>query len=152
MTEFEKADLNNNGVIEKAEWNKLALEDRRLEMIDRDLKRNAERRFTGFALAGMLIYPFIILLASVLGFDKAATLITDIASVYVIAASGVVAILWDLMRIVQRLKARRLALRWRKNNATITNRADSQSSGKLARCKVTGTSCQCKVKTYRGRS
>ena len=32
MTEFEKADLNNNGVIEKAEWNKLALEDRRLEM------------------------------------------------------------------------------------------------------------------------
>jgi len=91
MTEFDKADINGNGVIEKAEWNKLALEDRRLEMIDRDLKRNAERRFTGFALAGMLIYPFIILLASVLGFDKAASLITDIASVYVIAASGVVA-------------------------------------------------------------
>ena len=64
MTEFDKADLNNNGVIEKAEWNKIALEDRRLEMVDRDLKRNAERRFTGFALAGMLIYPFIILLAS----------------------------------------------------------------------------------------
>ena len=64
MTEFDKADLNKNGVIEKNEWNKLALEDRRLEMIDRDLKRNAERRFTGFALAGMLIYPFIILLAS----------------------------------------------------------------------------------------
>ena len=91
MTEFDKADTNGNGVIEKAEWNKIALEDRRLEMIDRDLKRNAERRFTGFALMGMLIYPFIILLASVLGFDKAASLITDIASVYVIAASGVVA-------------------------------------------------------------
>ena len=91
MTEFEKADSNGNGVIEKSEWNKLALEDRRLEMVDRDLKRNAERRFTGFALAGMLIYPFIILLASVLGFDQAASLITDIASVYVIAASGVVA-------------------------------------------------------------
>ena len=90
MTEFDKADTNNNGVIERVEWNKLALEDRRLEMIDRDLKRNAERRFTGFALMGMLIYPFIILLASV-GFDKAASLITDIASVYVIAASGVVA-------------------------------------------------------------
>ena len=91
MTEFKKADTNGNGVIDKAEWNKLVLEDRRLEMVDRDLKRNAERRFTGFALAGMLIYPFIILLASVLGFDQAASLITDIASVYVIAASGVVA-------------------------------------------------------------
>ena len=91
MTEFKKADTNGNGVIEKVEWNKLALEDRRLEIADRDLKRNAERRFTGMALMGMLIYPFIILLASVLGFDKAATLIIDIASVYVIAASGVVA-------------------------------------------------------------
>ena len=91
MTEFDKADTNNNGVIERAEWNKLAVEDRSLEMVDRDLKRNAERRFTAFALMGMLIYPFIILLASVLGFDKAASLITDIASVYVIAASGVVA-------------------------------------------------------------
>ena len=37
------------------------------------------------------MYPLIILFASMLGFDKAATLITDIASVYVIAASGVVA-------------------------------------------------------------
>ena len=84
MTEFDKADLNNNSTIERTEWNLLALEDRRLEIHDQDLKRNAERRFTGFALAGMLF-------ASVLGFDQAASLITDIASVYVIAASGVVA-------------------------------------------------------------
>ena len=66
------------------------LEDKRREMVDEDLKRNAERRFTGFALAGMLLYPLVILSASWLGLDKAATLITDIASVYVIAASGVV--------------------------------------------------------------
>ena len=67
------------------------LEDKRREMVDEDMKRNAERRFTGFALAGMLLYPLVILFASWLGFDKAASLITDIASVYVIAASGVVA-------------------------------------------------------------
>mgnify|MGYP003137637985 CR=1 FL=1 len=76
MTEFEKADLDKNGTIERDEWNKLSLEDRRLEIIDRDLKRNAERRFTGLALMGMLVYPFIILLASVLGFDKAASLLS----------------------------------------------------------------------------
>ena len=91
MNEFQKADKNGNGVIEPDEWEKLRLEERRLEINGRDLKRDAERRYTGFALAGMLIYPFIILLASVLGFDQAASLITDIASVYVIAASGVVA-------------------------------------------------------------
>jgi len=91
MTEFDKADKNGNGAIERNEWALLELDDRRKRIDDEDLKRNAERRYTGFALAGMLIYPFIILLASVLGFDKAASLITDIASVYVIAASGVVA-------------------------------------------------------------
>ena len=91
LTEFEKVDTNGDNSICKDEWNKLELEDRRLEIADQDLKRNAERRFTGLALMGMLVYPFIILLASVLGFDKAASLITDIASVYVIAASGVVA-------------------------------------------------------------
>tara|TARA_B100000780_G_C20880659_1_gene350314 strand:+ start:144 stop:494 length:351 start_codon:yes stop_codon:yes gene_type:complete len=91
MVEFDKADLDSNGSIDRHEWRELALEDKRREMVDEDLKRNAERRFTGFALAGMLLYPLIILLASWLELDKAATLVTDIASVYVIAASGVVA-------------------------------------------------------------
>ena len=91
MVEFDKADLDSNGSIDRSEWNALQLEDKRREMVDEDLKRNAERRFTGFALAGMLLYPLVILSASWLGLDKAATLVTDIASVYVIAASGVVA-------------------------------------------------------------
>ena len=99
-----KADKNGNGVIEPDEWEKLRLEERRLEINDRDLKRDAERRYTGFALAGMLIYPFIILLASVLGFDQAASLITDIASVYVIAASGVVAAFMGLQCILSKVR------------------------------------------------
>jgi len=91
MTEIKKADLNSDGSICIDEWDKLKLEDKRLEIADQDLKRNTERMLVVWCCIGMLVYPFIILLASVLGFDKAATLITDIASVYVIAASGVVA-------------------------------------------------------------
>ena len=91
MTEFKQADLNSDGSICIDEWDKLKLEDKRLEIADQDLKRNTERMLVVWCCIGMLVYPFIILLASVLGFDKAATLITDIASVYVIAASGVVA-------------------------------------------------------------
>ena len=89
--EFKKADLDSNGSICVDEWDKLKLEDKRLEIADQDLKRNTERMLVVWCCIGMLVYPFIILLASVMGFDKAATLITDIASVYVIAASGVVA-------------------------------------------------------------
>ena len=90
MTEFDKADLDSNGSICIDEWNILALEDKRLEIADQDLKRNTERMLVVWCCIGMLVYPFIILLASVLGFDKAATLITEVASVYVIAASGIV--------------------------------------------------------------
>ena len=91
MTEFKKADLDANGSICVDEWNSLALEDKRLEVADQDLKRNTERMLVVWCCIGMLIYPFIILLASVLGFDKAATLITEVASVYVLSASAVVA-------------------------------------------------------------
>ena len=36
MTEFDKADLDSNGKIDRYEWDKLELEDRRLEVIDRE--------------------------------------------------------------------------------------------------------------------
>jgi len=91
MTEFEKADLDANGSICIDEWNALALQDKRLEVADQDLKRNTERMLVVWCCFGMLVYPVIILFASVLGFDKAATLITEVASVYVLSASAVVA-------------------------------------------------------------
>lgn len=91
MTQFEKADLNKNGKIDEVEWQKLALEDRWREMNDNDAKRDTQRRLTTACAAGMLLYPFAIVLASALGLEAAANLIADIATVYVVAASGVVA-------------------------------------------------------------
>ena len=46
---------------------------------------------TWCALSGMILYPFLILSASLWGLDTAATLMADIAAVYVIGASGVAA-------------------------------------------------------------
>jgi len=91
MTQFEKADLNKDGKIDEVEWQKLALEDRWREMNDNDAKRDTQRRLTTACAAGMLLYPFAIVAASPLGLDSAAKLIADIATVYVVAASGVVA-------------------------------------------------------------
>ena len=90
MTEFDKLDKDKNGNLSKKEFQQLEIEDRRLKIADADEKRNTERLLVKACCAGMLLYPFIILLASVLGFGAAASLITDIASVYVVAASGVV--------------------------------------------------------------
>jgi hypothetical protein len=87
---IENYDLNQNGKIDSDE-REIMLEDRRRKMEDQDAKRDTQRRLTVACTAGMLLYPFAILIASVLGYNEAAGLIADIATVYVVAASGVVA-------------------------------------------------------------
>ena len=87
---LEEYDLNGNGKIDRDE-RAIMLEDRRRKMEDADAKRDAQRRMTWFALAGMVLYPAAILIASSLGLDAAAGLIADIATVYVVAVSGVTA-------------------------------------------------------------
>jgi len=86
----EEYDFNGNGKIDPDE-RAIMLEDRRRKMEDQDAKRDTQRRLTVACTAGMLLYPFAILIASVLGYSEAAGLIADIATVYVVAASGVVA-------------------------------------------------------------
>ena len=92
MTEsFKAAHLNKDGKIDEIEWQKLALEDRWRELNDSDAKRDTQRRLTTACASGMLLYPLAILAASALGFDKAAELIESLGTVYVVAASGIVA-------------------------------------------------------------
>ena len=83
-------DINGNGKIDPKE-REILLEDRRRKMEDADAKRDAQRKMTWFALSGMVLYPLAILLASWLGLSEAAGLIADIATVYVVAVSGVTA-------------------------------------------------------------
>jgi hypothetical protein len=83
-------DLNGNGRIDLDE-KEILLEDRYRRMEDADAKRDAQRQMTWFALSGMVLYPVTILIASWLGLSDAAMLIADIATVYVVAVSGVTA-------------------------------------------------------------
>ena len=87
MTDY---DLNRNGKIDPDE-REIMLEDRKRRMEDADAKRDAQRRMTWFALSGMILYPFVIIAASLGGLDTAASLMSDIAAVYVIGASGICA-------------------------------------------------------------
>jgi len=87
MTEY---DLNSNGKIDPDE-RELMLEDRRLRMEDADHKRDAQLKMTWFALFGLLIYPFGIVAADLIGYDTTGQLLADIAPTYFIAISGLVA-------------------------------------------------------------
>jgi FtsH-binding integral membrane protein len=83
-------DANNDGHISKEEM-EMHLEFKRKALEDQDAQRDAMRKMTWFALMGMLLYPFAILLTSFLGLDSAANIIGDIAPTYFVAISALVA-------------------------------------------------------------
>jgi len=76
-----EADLDGDGHISKEEMN-IYLEDKRRRMEDDDAQRDAIRKMAWFSLIGLLVYPCGIAITSLLGLDKAATLIADIAPTY----------------------------------------------------------------------
>jgi len=75
------ADLNGDGHVSKEEM-AMHLEFKRKEMEDQDAQRDAIRKMAWFSLIGLLVYPIGIAITSLLGLDKAATLIADIAPTY----------------------------------------------------------------------
>lgn len=74
-------DINGDGHISKQEYD-MHLEFKRKEMEDQDAQRDAIRKMAWFSLIGLLVYPVGIALTSLLGLDKAAGLIADIAPTY----------------------------------------------------------------------
>jgi FtsH-binding integral membrane protein len=86
---FHPADTNGDGHVSKEE-EAMYLEFRRKELEDQDAQRDAMRKMTWFALFGMLLYPFSILVTSILGQDKAAAIIGDIAPTYFVAIAALV--------------------------------------------------------------
>ncbi len=77
----EGIDSNGDGHI-SAEEMEMHLEFKRKALEDQDAQRDAIRKMAWFSLAGLLIYPIGIAVTSLLGLDKAANLIADIAPTY----------------------------------------------------------------------
>jgi hypothetical protein len=53
--------------------------------------RDAQRNMTWFALGGLLLYPFAVVLASLAGLDQAQATLGDMAPTYFVAVAGIVA-------------------------------------------------------------
>lgn len=87
---YHAADVNGDGVVDDIE-REMFLEFKRKELEDKDAQRDAMRNMTWFALFGMLLYPFEIVLTSYFGLDTAAGIVGDIAPTYFVAISALVA-------------------------------------------------------------
>ena len=87
---YHPADVNGDGKVDDIERD-MYLEFKRKELEDKDAQRDAMRGMTWFALFGMLLYPFAIVLTSYFGLDTAAQIVGDIAPTYFVAISALVA-------------------------------------------------------------
>ena len=103
MTSFEEADVSGNGTIEKSEWDSLVLDDKRRRIEDDDAHRDQTRKMAWFALWGMLLYPFGVVLTSLLGLDNASAIIGSMASIYFVSVAGVVSVFMGVTSLVKKV-------------------------------------------------
>ena len=88
--EHHPADTNGDGKVSKQE-EEMYLEFKRKELDDQDAMRDAQRKMAWFAMGGMLLYPFAVVLAEVVGMSHASTILGDMAATYFVSVAAIVA-------------------------------------------------------------
>ena len=88
--DYHPADVNGDGYVSQEEL-AMELEFRRKALEDQDAMRDAQRKMAWFSLAGMLLYPFAVVLAVLLQLDQAATVLGSMAATYFVSVAAIVA-------------------------------------------------------------
>lgn len=87
---YHPADTNGDGVVTEEE-HQMYLEFKRKKLEDEDAMRDAQRQMAWFALFGMLLYPFAVVLANLIGLDQASKILGDMAATYFVSVAAIVA-------------------------------------------------------------
>ena len=87
--EVAKKDINGDGHISKEEL-EMDLEFKRKELEDADARRDAMRKMAWFSLLGMLLYPFAVVLANLIGLEQAGKILGDMAATYFVSVAAIV--------------------------------------------------------------
>tara|TARA_B100000401_G_C52651401_1_gene645654 strand:- start:158 stop:538 length:381 start_codon:yes stop_codon:yes gene_type:complete len=87
-SQYADFDVDGDGVVSDEEI-EMSKEMMRLE--NEDKKADAQRNMAWFALFGMLLYPFSVVLAEWIGLDKASGILGDMAPTYFVSVAAIVA-------------------------------------------------------------
>ena len=97
------ADTNGDGKVSKDEHD-MYLEFKRKELEDADAMRDAQRTMAWYSLYGMLLYPLLVIVTNLLGFENAGKILGDMAGVYFIAVADIVAAFFGAQAMTNKKK------------------------------------------------
>ena len=81
-------DVDGDGLVSDEE---LAMSKEMMRLENEDKKADAQRNMAWFALFGMLLYPFAVVVASWVGLDGAGEILGDMAPTYFVSVAAIVA-------------------------------------------------------------
>ena len=87
-SKYASFDKDGDGIVSDEEFE---MEEKLMRMENEDKKQDAQRNMAWFALSGMLLYPFAVVIAQWLGLEQAAKILGDMASVYFVSVAAIVA-------------------------------------------------------------
>ena len=87
-SKYEHFDKDGDGVVTDEE---MALEREMMRAENEDKKEDAQRNMAWFALFGMLLYPFAVVLAAWMGLTGASDILGDMAPTYFVSVAALVA-------------------------------------------------------------
>ena len=87
-SKYANFDKDGDGIVTDDEFE---MEEKLMRMENEDKKQDAQRNMAWFALSGMLLYPFAVVVAQWLGLEQAAKILGDMASVYFVSVAAIVA-------------------------------------------------------------
>ena len=94
-SQYAHLDADGDGVVTDEELDMdermLRLQDMRSDMENEDKKADAQRNMAWFALFGMLLYPFAVVLATLIGLEHASDILGDMAATYFVSVAAIVA-------------------------------------------------------------
>ena len=94
-SKYEEFDVDGDGVVTDEELDMderlLKLQDMKSDMENEDKKADAQRNMAWFALFGMLLYPFAVVLAYLVGLAQAGKVLGDMAATYFVSVAAIVA-------------------------------------------------------------
>ena len=97
-SKYANFDKDGDGIVTDDEFE---MEEKLMRMENEDKKQDAQRNMAWFALSGMLLYPFAVVVAQWLGLEQAAKILGDMASVYFVSVAAIVAAFFGSQAIVK---------------------------------------------------